>query len=126
MESCHVLILYKHQLFAAGVARLFRGRGYGLVAIDACTKDARRRAQSLKPQVIVVEDDEGDSVFSTRLGGILKASRRGVIRVHHNQLSIYSSKHAVVTGPEDLFDAIETLIGRDGAQNHEQEPTVAQ
>ena len=126
MESCHVLILYKHQLFAAGATRLFDGRGYGLVAVEANSKGARRRVQSLKPHVIVVEDDDGDGVFATRLGGILKASQKGVIRVHHNQLSVYSRKHSVVNGPEDLFEAIARLIGRDGEHSPAQEPTVAQ
>ncbi|TAK28667.1 MAG: hypothetical protein EPO21_22520 [Chloroflexota bacterium] len=126
MESRSVLILYKHQLFAAGAARLFQERGYGLVAIDACSKGARRRVQSLKPHVILVEDDDGDGVFATRLGGILKASQNGVIRVHHNQISVYSSRHAMVTGPEDLFEAIESLIGRDGEHDREQQPMVAQ
>lgn len=112
MESCEVLILYSHELFASGLERLLRDRGLGLASADLRSGDIVRLVRSMRPRLVLMEDDD-DNVFATKLSRILKGSRDiRVIRIstQNNRMNIYSSRQVLAVGPEDLFDAIEDVL----------------
>ncbi len=120
-----VLVLYHHELFANGIVGLLREKGFSPIGLDARSKDALERVQALRPRLILVEDNDPDSVFATKLKEILKRNPEvGVIRINieSNLLSIYSARQVMATGPEDLFDAIERLANCSVLNERQQQP----
>ncbi len=114
MELCQLVILYRHELFAKGLASLLRSHGFQVVPLDERSKDAFPRLQAMRPRVILVEDNDTDRAFATKLREILRRNPEvGVIRINveNNRLSIYCASQVTATGPQDLFDAVERLAG---------------
>lgn len=112
MEPPELLILYHHDLFADGIAHILREQGLGAVAVDARVPGALAQLETLRPRVVLVEDNDADPVFAGKLGEILQRSGQiGVIRIQaqSNQLGIYTARQVTASRTQDLFDAITHL-----------------
>ncbi len=123
--SQQMIILYHHELFAGGIARLLSHRGFKPLSLDARSEGVYQRLQALQPRVIVVEDNDSDALVADRLTEILRLNPEvGVIRVNiqSNRLGVYSARQVTTTRLEDLFDAIDHLAASFGPS--QQQPAL--
>lgn len=110
--SHEVVVVYRHELFADAIMSLLRARGLGALAVDVRSREVFARVQGMRPRVILVEDNDSDGEFTAKLREILRRNPEvGVIRINveSNRLGIYSARQVMVSGPQDLFDAIDRL-----------------
>ena len=120
MEPHDLLILYRHELFANGIVNLLRVHGLSPASVDLRSKDVFEHVHAMHPRVILVEDNDTDRSFATKLGHILKRNPHvGVIRIdiQNNRLGIYSAEQVTATDPQDLLDAINRLVTRSGERD---------
>ncbi len=106
------VILYQHELFADGIARLLRAQGFDPAILDGRAEGALARLQELRPRMLLLEDNDTDSTFALRLSEILRENPNvGVIRLstQSNQLSLFSACKVTATGAQDLVEAISRL-----------------
>lgn len=114
MDSHDLVILYRHELFAAGIVGLLKARGVRAVALDVRSSDVYSRISEISPRVIVLEDVDTDRAFNAKLTELLRRSPcLGVIHidVEHNRMGIYTARQMMATVPQDLIDTVETLAG---------------
>lgn len=107
-----VVILFKHHLFANGIARLLANRGLTIEAVDGRDADAIAELMAMEPDLVLVEDDDQDVVFAARLTELWsEAPEVGVIRIpiQSNELAVYSSRRFSAGGTDDLLSAIKLL-----------------
>jgi hypothetical protein len=122
VEPQELVVLYHHDLFADGIVHILSDQGFCPVAIDARDPDALTRLETLRPRVVVLQDNDSGPVFAGKLATILqRAADVGIVRVQaqSNTLEIYCARQVMAGGPGDLLAAISRLAKQPRSQDQE-------
>jgi DNA-binding NarL/FixJ family response regulator len=107
---CTVFILYNHSLFARGLETLLQENSrMKVLGIEANGKEAFARIGALKPDVVIVEAEQGESgpeiLLSRFLHEQLKA-RMVRLSLKDNTAIVYCGRRCEANTEEDLVKAV--------------------
>lgn len=104
-----VCIVYEHSLFAHGIKKLLERektlRMVGLVERPLLSLPGLRR---LKPDVIILEDNGGMAILES-LDGVMGVA----VSLRGNEATIFTGFPIRVSGPDELVQAIRTIVRKD-------------
>jgi chemotaxis response regulator CheB len=106
--AVRVCIVYEHSLFAHGIKKLLeREKALRMVGLVARPLLSLRGLKRLKPDVVVVEDNEGMAILES-LEGVMGVA----VSLRGDEATIFTGFPIRVSGPEALVRAIRTIAGR--------------
>jgi chemotaxis response regulator CheB len=109
-SPCRTYIVYHHGLFAQGVRSVLETqRGVQIVGMGSDVVKALKAVESLKPEVIIVEECTGKHQ-RMRLGAFLNGSTGGrvvTLSLDHEFATVYDRHRVAANDPADLVKAIQ-------------------
>ncbi len=109
-SPCRTYIVYHHGLFAQGVRSVLETRrAVQIVGMESDVAKALKAVQSLKPEVIIVEECTGKHQ-PMRLGAFLHSATGGrvvTLSLDHDSATVYQRNRMAATDPADLVKAIQ-------------------
>ena len=106
---CRAYIVYHHALFAQGVRSVLETRrAVQIVGMENDVPKALKAVQSLRPDVVVVEESAGKQQ-PIRLGAFLQSAGVGrvvTLSLDHGFAMVYQRNRVVAKDPADLVKAI--------------------
>jgi DNA-binding NarL/FixJ family response regulator len=107
-ESVRVCIVYEHPLFAHGIKRLLEEqKALRMVGMVERQMVSARELRRLKPDVVVVEGDEGMAVVES-LDGVAAVA----VSLRGEAATVFTGLPIKVSGPQGLADAIRSIAGK--------------
>lgn len=110
VSPCRTYIVYHHGLFAQGVRSVLETRrAVQIVGMESDVAKALKAVQSLKPEVIIVEESTGKHQ-RMRLGAFLNGSTGGrvvTLSLDHEYATVYDRHRVEANDPADLVRAIQ-------------------
>jgi hypothetical protein len=110
-------ILYRHSLFARGLERLLEQQeGVIVTGVQAMGHEAFAHIRRLKPDVIIVETERGESEPETLLSQFLReqASAKMVcLNLQDNTAILYAGCRCMANSVEDLLRCVLTSLMRE-------------
>jgi len=107
---CRTYIVYHHGLFAQGVRSVLETRrAVQIVGMESDVAKALKAVESLKPEVIIVEECTG-SHQPMRLGAFLHSAVGGrvvTLSLDHDFATVYQRNRLAANDPADLVKAIQ-------------------
>ena len=108
-SPCRTYIVYHHGLFAQGVRSVLEERrGVQIVGMESDVAKALKEVQSLKPEVVILEESTGKHQ-PMRLGAFLHSATGGrvvTLSLDHDSATVYQRNHMAANDPTDLVRAI--------------------
>jgi DNA-binding NarL/FixJ family response regulator len=109
LSPCRTYIVYHHGLFAQGVRSVLETRrAVQIVGMESDVGKALKAVQTLKPEVIIVEESTGKHQ-RMRLGAFLNGSTGGrvvTLSLDHEFATVYDRHRMDANDPADLVRAI--------------------
>jgi chemotaxis response regulator CheB len=109
-SPCRTYIVYHHGLFAQGVRSVLEARGaIEIVGMESDVGKALKAVQSLRPEVIIVEECTGTHQ-RMRLGALMHSAGSGrvvTLSLDHEFATVYQRKRITATDPAELVQAIQ-------------------
>ena len=109
-SPCRTYIVYHHGLFAQGVRSVLETqRAVQIVGMESDVGKALKAVQSLKPEVIIVEECTGKHQ-PMRLGAFLHSATGGrvvTLSLDDDSATVYQRNRMAATDPADLVKAIQ-------------------
>jgi DNA-binding NarL/FixJ family response regulator len=109
-SPCRTYIVYHHGLFAQGVRSVLETRrAVQIVGMESDVGKALKAVQSLKREVIIVEECTGKHQ-PTRLGAFLHSATGGrvvTLSLDHDSATVYQWNRMAATDPAELVQAIQ-------------------
>jgi chemotaxis response regulator CheB len=110
VSPCRTYIVYHHGLFAQGVCSVLETqRGVQIVGMGSDVVKALKAVESLKPEVIIVEECTGKHQ-RMRLGAFLNGSTGGrvvTLSLDHEFATVYDRHRVAAADPAELVKAIQ-------------------
>lgn len=110
MKNYRVFILADNVLFANGLESLLkREEGVEVVGVARLSQEALGWIRSRRPDVIIVEANEGGRQWDLALSELLRENPSGrviCLSLKDHEAVVYVSDRVVVTGGKDLMKAL--------------------
>lgn len=108
--AVRVCIVYEHSLFAHGIKRLLeQEKALRMIGMIERATVSARGMRRLRPDVVVVEGDQGMTVLES-LEGVTAVA----ISLRGDEATIFTGFPMRVSGPEELADVIRSAARRRG------------
>ena len=107
---CTVFILYNHSLFARGVETLLKETSrMKVMGVEANGEEAFARIEALKPDVVIVEAEHGESgpeILLSRFLHVQLKARMVRLSLKDNTAIVYCGRRCEANTAEDLVKAV--------------------
>jgi DNA-binding NarL/FixJ family response regulator len=120
MQSSRVFVIWAHPLFLESVRLLLEQAHVELVGATSDHDDARAEIETLAPDVVIIEQTDGEKQASIETISILQSGARVVrLSMDDNEISLYSREHRTVMQADDLANLIVGKTAPEGSATHD-------
>ncbi|NIS79007.1 MAG: hypothetical protein GTO14_02010 [Anaerolineales bacterium] len=113
MAGSRVYIIWTHPLFHESVRLLLRHPQVELVGATSDHSTARNQITALEPDVVIIEEVNGEGRENEDTVAILRAAPRVIhLSLANNELSIFHRERHTVTQVEDLVSLITSTTSK--------------
>ena len=120
MQIKRVFVIWAHPLFLESVRLLLKQAQVELVGSTSDHDAARTQIEAQAPDVVIIEQTDGEKQASLETISILQAGPRVVrLSMDNNEISLYSREHRTVMQADDLANLIVGNIAEEGSASHD-------
>jgi DNA-binding NarL/FixJ family response regulator len=107
-------------LFLESVRLLLRQAQVELVGATSDHDEAQAKIETLTPDVVIIEQTDGEEQASLETISILQSGARVVrLSMDDNEISLYSREHRTAMQADDLANLIVGNIAEEGSASHD-------
>ena len=119
MQTRRVFVIWAHPLFLESVRLLLKQAQVELVGATSDHEDAHDRIEALAPDVVIIEQTDGEKQASLETMSILQSGARVVrLSMDDNEISLYSREHRTAVEADDLAKLIIGNTAQEGSTTH--------
>ncbi len=120
MQTRRVFVIWAHPLFLESVRLLLKEAQVELVGATSDHEDAHTQIDSLAPDVVIIEQTDGEKQASLETISILQSGARVVrLSMDDNEISLYSRERRTAMQADDLANLIVGNIAQEGSATHD-------
>lgn len=120
MQTRRVFVIWAHPLFLESVRLLLKQAKVELVGSTSDHEDAPAQIEVLTPDVVIIEQIDGEKQASLETISILQSGARVVrLNMDDNEINLYSREHRTAMQANDLANLIVGNISQEGPSTHD-------
>ncbi len=120
MKARRVFVIWTHPLFLESVRLLLKQAQVELVGATSDHEDAHDRIEALAPEVVIIEQTDGEKQASLETISILQSGASVVrLSMDDNEISHYSREHRTAVEADDLAKLIIGSTAQEGSATHD-------
>lgn len=120
MQTRRVYVIWAHPLFLESVRLLLKQAQVEIVGATSDHEDAQAQIETLTPDVVIIEQADGEMQSSLETISILRAGARVVrLSMDDNEISLYSRERRTAMQADDLANLIVGNVTPEGSTTHD-------
>jgi len=120
MQTRSVFVIWAHPLFLESVRLLLNQAQVELVGATSDHESAHAQIEDLAPDVVIIEQTDGEKQASLETISILQAGPRVVrLSMDDNEISLYSRERRTAVQADDLANLIVGNVTQEGSASHD-------
>lgn len=114
MQKKRVFVIWSHPLFLESIRLLLEQSEVELVGSTSDHEAARTQIETQTPDVVIIEQTDGEEAASLETISILRSGARVVrLSMDNNEISLYSREHTTAVQASDLAGLIFGDVAQD-------------